>query len=178
MTLVAEKIVVTATEYLETRNINDSHDFNEPFYRAKLNNFDWPLEFAAPSIFCELVWKAALRGGGTVEANQVDRLFSPSPIATHSNFRGSRSFKTGNCPEVGAIAFWRKGNTWTGHMAIVVKVSEDKKEFDVAEGKVLVGSENKFLTTELKKGKRTDLPFMHDKLNLVGFAYPPNREIS
>jgi hypothetical protein len=178
MTVIAEKIVVLAKEFLETKNINDSRDFNEPLYQTKLNEFDWDLAFAAPSAVCELIWKAAIRGGGMTEYRRLDRIFSPSPLATHANFRGCASLKTGNNPEIGSIAFWKKGNGWQGHMAIVVGVSEDKKTFDIIEGKVLSGSENKFLMLELKKGKRTDLPFKNDKLNLIGFGYPPDREIS
>lgn len=180
MSLVAEKIVVTAREFLETRNINDSHDFNEPFFQTKIKETGWELAFAAPSIVCELIWKIAVRGGGNSETRVFDRLFNPSPIATHANFRGSKHscVSTGNCPEPGSIAVWKKGNGWQGHMAIVIWVSEDKKTFDVVEGKVLAGSEAKFLTLEKKEGKRTDLPFKNDKLNLIGFLYPPNREIS
>lgn len=178
MTLVAEKIVVTAREFLETRNINDSYDFNEQFFQTKIKDFAWGLEFAAPSIVCEIVWRSAMRGGGTVEVRHLDRLFSPSPIATHANFRGCKEFSTGNMPQPGAIAFWKKGNSWKGMMSLVLSVSADNKTFDVAEGKVLTGSENQILTLEEKKGKRTDLPFKNDKMNLMGFVYPPNREIS
>jgi hypothetical protein len=35
-----------------------------------------------------------------------------------------------------------------------------------------------FLQCEEKKGKQTGLPFKTDKLNLLGFAYPPGREIT
>lgn len=177
MTLIAEKIVVTAREFLETRNINDSYDFNEPFYQTKIKDFGWGLEFAAPSIVCEIVWGVAMRGGGASEVRHMDRLFSPSPISTHSNFRGCNMFHTGNLPQPGSIAVWRKGNSWKGMMAIVVNVSDDKKTFDVIEGKVLVGSEIQIITVEEKKGKRTDLPFKNDKMNLIGFIYPPDREI-
>jgi len=175
MTKVAEKIVVTALEFLETRNINDSFDYTEPLYQTKLKEFGWPLSFAAQSIVCELVWKIALRGGGMVEFRQVDRLFS-----THANFRGiekgSGGFTTGNVPEPGAIAIWKHGNTWKGEMGIVISVSEDKKEFEQAQGKCLTGN-TKFLTLERKK-KRADNPWKNDRLNLIGFIYPPNREIT
>lgn len=178
MTLIAEKIVVTAREFLETRNINDSYDFNEPFFQTKIKDFGWGLEFSAPSVVCEIVWRVAMRGGGLTEGRLLDRLFSPSPIATHANFRGCKEFSTGNLPQPGAIAFWRKGNSWKGMMSVVVNVSDDKKTFDVIEGKVLTGSEIQIIDIEEKKGKRTDLPFKNDKMNLIGFAYPPNREIS
>lgn len=177
MTLVAEKIVVTALEFLETRNINDSHDFNDPLFKTKMNEYGWDLSFSAASIVCELIWKIAVRGGGMSEYRQLDRLFSPSPVATHCNFRGCPEYKTGNLPEVGAIAVYKKGNGWKGTMLIVVKVSEDKKSFDGIEGRVLEGSDEKFLTLEMKN-RVVGLPFKTDKMNLIGFIYPPNREIS
>lgn len=178
MTLVSEKIVVIANQYLDTKNINDTESFNEPFFQNKISEYGWELPFAARSIGCELIWKEALKGSGSAEARYLDRMFSPSPIATHANFRGSRKFKTGNVPELGAIALWRKGNGWQGIMGIVINVHDDKMGFDIAECVALQGSENRFLTFERKNGKRADLPPKHDSFNILGFIYPPNREIA
>ena len=178
MTLVAEKIVVTAKEFLNKLNINDSQEFNEPFFQNKIKEFNWELSFSASSIACEIIWKKALRGGGMVEGRKIDRLFSPSPVATHSNFRGCKDFKTGNGPEPGSIVVWRRGCGWQGIMAIVTWVSEDKKSFDIIEAHVLQGSDNRFITLEEKKNKRADIPFKSDKFNILGFIYPPNREIT
>lgn len=178
MALICEKVVVTAKEFLNTKNINDSREFNEPIYQAKLRYFNWDLSFAASSMFCEIVWKISVGGVNSLsEWNEIDRMFSPSPIAVHANFRGNKSYKTGNTPEVGALVFWKRGNSWQGHMAIVVWVSEDKKSFDIIEARTVVGSEDKFLNIEERKGKKVGLPFANDKLNILGFVYPKNREI-
>lgn len=177
MTLVSEKIVVTAKDFVNSRNINDCHEFNEPFFLTKIKEFDWDLPFSAGSVGCEVVWKSSIGYGRASIKRQLDRLFSPSPVATHANFRGSKTFKTGNSPEPGAIAVWKRGNSWQGNMAIITEVADDKKTFDVVEFRVMEGSENKFLRAEEKKGKRMDLPFRNDKLNLVGFIYPPAIEI-
>lgn len=178
MTLISERIVVTIREFLSDKNINDCKEFNEPIFRAKLNYFGWELPFAANAIVCELIWKIAIGRESLNEYNHLDRLFSPSPVATHANFRGSKNFKTGSLPEPGALVVYRRGNTWQGYMAIVTNVSADRQSFDVAEGRVLDGSEDRFLTLIEKTGKRMGLPFKEDKLNLVGFIYPPNREIN
>lgn len=175
--MVAEKIVVTAKEFLTERNINDNAEFNQPIYQAKIAQFDWELGFGASSIFCEIVWKIGLAGTGTNSWQTLDRIFSPSPIATHANFRGSRSFKTGDLPEQGAIAFWKRGNSWQGGMGVVVAVSEDKIGFDIIDSRVTRGSDINFMTVCEQPGKKTNLPFRTDKLNLLGFAYPPNIEI-
>lgn len=176
-TMLWEKVVVTAREFLNTKNINDSREMAEPIYRAKLSHCNWELAFAASSIFCEIVWKISIGKDSLSEWGELDRMFSPSPIATHANFRGNRTYKTGNVPELGAIVFWKRGNSWQGHMGIVVWVSEDKLTFDVAEGRGLVGNEDRFINVEEKKGKKMGLPFANDKLNILGFVYPKNQEI-
>lgn len=176
--MLAEKIVVTAKEFLGSKNINDARELNEPFYQTKISEYDWPLQFAAASISCEIIWKIAIGRESISIFRKLDRLFSPSPIATHANFRGTSEYKTGNLPELGAIAVWKRGNSWQGAMAIVIWVSEDKSVFDVAEGRILEGSEDRFIMMKEAKGKRIGLDFRNDKQNLVGFIYPPNREIA
>jgi hypothetical protein len=176
MTLVAEKIVVTAREFLNEKSIDDSAILNEPLFQAKIRQYNWDMRFSVASIGCEVVWKMAISRNRTSEWNQLDRLFTPSPIATHANFVGCRDYVTGNLPEPGALVFYRRGNSWQGAMGIVVEVYPDNS-FDIIEFRVLQGSENKFISTIESKGKRMGLPFREDKLNLLGFVYPKNREI-
>lgn len=177
MAMLWEKVTVTAKEFLGEKNINDERLFNDPLYRSKLVLYEWDLCFAAASVGCELVWRKAIGKESLTEDQRLDKLFSPSPVATHSNFRGCKSYKTGNVPEPGSLAVWRKGNTWQGNMAIVIDVSDDKQTFSVVEFRAVQGSESHFLQPELKQ-KRAGLPFRTDKLNLLGFIYAPNREIN
>lgn len=177
MALVYEKVVVTAKGFLERSNINDAKELAEPVYQAKLRHYNWDLPFSASSIFCEIVWKIAVGKESLSEWQELDRLFTPSPIATYANFRGNKSYKTGNTPEAGALVIWKRGNSWQGHMALVSDVSEDKRSFDIIEARTVVGSEDKFLNIEERKGKKVGLPFANDKLNILGFIYPKNREI-
>lgn len=178
MTMVWEKIVVTAKEFLTEKNINDCAELNQPITQAKIAQYDWETSFAASSIFCEIVWKLALSGTGTHSWQQLDRLFSPSPIATHANFRGSKSFRTGEVPELGAIAIWKRGNSWQGAMGLVHFVSDNKQDFDIIDGRALRGSDDGgFFTVAEQKGKKIGREFKSDKLNLLGFIYPPNIEI-
>lgn len=178
MSMLWEKVVVTAKEFLGDKNINDCREFNEPIYRAKLIHYGWELQFAASSVFVEIVWQIAIGREMTSERQRLDRLFCPSPVATHANFRGCKEYKTGNLPEKGAIAVWVRGQSWQGHMAIVSDVSENKQSFDVIEGRILSGSDGHFVQVKEYKGKQTEMPFSRDKLNLRGFIYPPNREIA
>lgn len=176
MTMLSEKITVTAKEFLNERNINDDAIFSEPIFQAKINQFNWDMRFSAASIGCEVVWKKAISRNRISEWGQLDKLFSPSPVATHANFIGCRDYKTGNLPEIGALVFYRRGNSWQGAMGIVIEVYEDKT-FDIIEFRTLQGSEDKFIATIESKGKRLGLPFREDKLNLLGFVYAKNREI-
>lgn len=176
MAMISERIVVTAKEFLEIRNINDSTVFNEPIFHAKMVHYDWDLSFSAASVMCEIIWKIAIGRDSVTEYQRLDRLFCPSPIATHCNFRGCKSYKTGNLPEIGAISFWRRGNSWQGDMAIVVDVAENKEVFTVISCRTMEGSHNKFLQLEQRE-KRMNLPFKNDKLNQIGFVYAPDREI-
>lgn len=175
--MLSERVVVIAKDFLENNNINYCSQFAEPMYQAKLIHFGWDLQFSASSVFAEIVWKMAI--GETVsERQRLDRLFCPSPIATHANFRGCKDFKTGNIPEKGAIAIWMKGNSWQGSMAIVSDVYEDMETFDVIEARVFTGSEGRIMSVKEYKGKVTTKPFSRESLNLKGFIYPPNREIA
>jgi hypothetical protein len=177
MALISEKVVVTAKGFLERSNFNDNREFNEPIYQVKLSHFNWELKFAAASIFCEVVWKISVGKGSLTEWQELDRIFTPSPFGTYANFMGNSNYKKGNRPEEGALAFWKKGNSWQAHMAVVTGVSEDGNSFDTVEARALIGSEDKFLDISERLGKRVKLPFAVDKLNLLGFVYPKNREI-
>jgi hypothetical protein len=177
MTMLSEKVVVIAREYLSDKDINNCKELTEPLYQTKLQELNWDLQFAASSIACEVIWKDAIGSEGLAHWRQLDKLFSPSPIATHANFRGCRNYNTGNLPEAGSVVVWKRGNSWQGAMAIVVWVSPDKQTFDVVEGRILTGSDTNIIQMEERKGKKMGLSFRNDKLNLVGFIYPPNREI-
>lgn len=178
MAMLAEKVVVIAKEFLGDKNINDCREFNEPVYQSKLIHYGWELQYAAASVFVELVWQIAIGRETTTERQRLDRLFCPSPVATHANFRGCRDYKTGTLPEKGAIAVWVRGQSWQGHLAIVTDVSPNKDSFDVIEGRILTGSEGHFIQVKEYKGKQMDQPFSREKLNLKGFIYPPNREMA
>jgi hypothetical protein len=173
-----ERVVVTAREFLGINNINHCKEFTEPLYQSKIILSGWDMQFAASSIFAEIVWQIAIGRETVTLRQQLDRLFSPSPVATHANFRGCKDYKTGNLPEKGAIAVWVRGQSWQGSLAIVTNVAEDKDTFDVIEGRVLLGSVDKFIQVKEYTGKATNMPFSREKLNLRGFIYPPNREIA
>ena len=177
-TMLWERVVVTAKDFLGDKNINDSREFKEPMYQAKLIHFGWELQFAAATVFVELVWQIAIGRETTTERQRLDRLFCPSPVATHANFRGCREYMTGNLPQKGAIAVWVRGQSWQGYLGIVSDVSPNKDSFDIIEGRILTGSDGHFIQVKESKGKTIDQPFSREKLNLKGFIYPPNREIA
>ena len=177
MTMLSERVVVTAKEFLD-KNINDSKELNEILNRTKWSTFNWNPQFSASSMVCEIIWKIAIGRETSRCWQQLHHLFSPSPIATHANFRGCLDYKTGNLPQKGAIAVWKLGNQWKGDMAIVTDVSNDNTSFDVIKGSLINGSEQIFFKVEERKGKSANSEFRSDKMNLIGFIYPPDREIA
>lgn len=177
MTLIAEKIAVVAREFVESRHIQDSKEFNEPIFQAKLRGFDWGIQYAASSIGCEIMLKTSWGLESIEDWQLLDKIFSPSAVATYCNWRGCTKMKTGNVPEIGAVAFYRRGNSWQGSASIVIAVSEDKQKFDAAETRFINNSGTGLLVTTEFKEKRVSLPFKNDKLNLLGFGYAPNREL-
>lgn len=175
--MLSEKVVVTAKDFL-VKNINDSREYNEILTRTKLNTFNWNAQYSAASVVAEIIWKMAIGRESQRTWQQLDRLFSPSAVATHANFRGCLDYKTGNLPQKGAIAVWRRGNSWQGDIAIVIDVSDDKEMFDVVQGSILNGSSEVFLHVVERKGKKAYTEPRADKMNLLGFIYPPDREIA
>lgn len=177
MTMLSERVVVTAKEFL-AKNINDSRELNEILNRTKWNTFNWSPQYAAASTVCEIIWKMAI-GRETQRCwQQLHHLFSPSPVATHANFRGCLDYKTGNLPQKGSIAVWKLGNQWKGDMGIVTEVSDDNMYFDIIRGSTLQGSEDIFFKVSERRGNQTESPSRQDKMNLIGFIYPPDREIA
>lgn len=119
------------------------------------------------SYFCELVWKEAYEGHEI--ADKLDKLFSGSATATFRQFDVDKTFPTGVLPKVGALAVWRYGNGWQGHIGIVSSLHND--QFKCIEGNTndKGGREGYIVAERIRKEKE---PFKPNGLNLIGFVYP------
>jgi len=105
MAMLWEKVVVTAKEFLETKNINDSYLLNDPLFRAKLVNFEWDLSFSAASIVCELIWKKAIGSESLNDGHRLDRLFSP-PDAGTTKYRSSGQISESELLHAISLKIW------------------------------------------------------------------------
>jgi hypothetical protein len=158
-------IINVANSYLVNNNIGQSDSYNSDWLAAKKIAFGWNDAYATHSYFTEIVWKDAY-GIDSKEWELIDRLFSPSPLATHTNFRGSKHFRTGTSPSIGALAIWRNG--WHSYMGIVSTVYPDEKLFDMIIGQW----ENGKVRINLHIARNADTEYKKDGYNLVGFVYP------
>lgn len=170
MTL-AEKIVAVATSYIGQKEIAGNKGFQNAAFQKKMIDCGWQMSQSWCAYFTELVWKEAF---GTKHPlyKSLDRLFSPSATATFANFKGHpTSFATGAKPKVGALAVWRYGNGWQGHIAVVIEVRADGS-FKTIEGNTNNDGSREGVEVAVKVRKVGE-PFKARGLNLVGFVYPP-----
>lgn len=136
----------------------------DPSFEAKMKAVGWKPTDAWCCYFAELVAKEAFGPGEKWDA--FDKLFSPNCQATFANFSQSEMFKTGNIPRPGALAVWRMGRTWKGHIGIVE--SATSTQFITIEGNTnLAGSREG--THVLRRTRRYVLG--GSGLHLIGFIY-------
>lgn len=162
---IGERIISIANSYLINNNFSQSEEYQSVWLQDKKDAYGWNDAYSMGAWFTEIVWKQAY-GPECPEWTQIDRLFSPSPISTHTNFRGSRHFRTGAMPELGALAIWKNG--WHSYMGIVVSVSHDGNMFDM----IIAQLENNKIRVNLHFSRQAQMEYKKDGYNLVGFVYP------
>lgn len=169
MQTINDKIVQVAQSYLFQEEISGNKGFKNPSFQKKMADCGWNLGQSWCAYFCELVWKEAY-GKTNPLYPALDRLFSPSATATFSNFSGNTQFTTGKTPKVGALAVWRYGNGWQGHIGIVAEI-RNKNEFRSVEGNTNTDGSREGYGV-FNKVRATNLPPKTKGLNLIGFIYP------
>ncbi len=168
---LSDKIVEVANSYLGQQEISGNKGFKNASFQKKMQDCGWQMGSAWCAYFSELVWKEAFGKSHPLYSN-LDRLFSPSAVGTYSNFKGSFNFKAGNTPKIGALAVWRLGNGWQGHIGIVTEIV-DKHTFKSVEGNTNAAGGREGIEVA-KKIRATNMPFRAKGLNLIGFIYPEN----
>jgi len=168
--MIADRIVEAARSYIGMMEKPGNKGWEDPKFEAKMVEVGWKVGHAWCAYQAELIWKEAY-GEKHPLWKSLDRLFSPSAVSTYGNFHGSGSFKTGSAPRVGALAVWRHGTGWTGHIGVVVFVETKSTRFETVEGNTNKAGEREGLAT-LLKSRRTGLAPTAWGLNLIGFVYP------
>jgi len=165
----SEEIVKIAKKYIGQTETQNNSGFNDKLFEQRMKDTGWIKGASWCSFFCELVWKEAYVG--TPIFNEIEKLFSGSATATFKNFDLAKSsgWETGQTPKPGALAVWRLGNGWQGHIGIVIDVHQGK--FSTIEGNTndKGGREGYIVANKMRVlgGK-----YQPNGLNLIGFVYP------
>lgn len=164
--MIHNKIKEIALSYVgKTEKINNS-GFNDAEFEKRMKDTGWNKGLSWCSFFCELVWTEAYKDSSLLP--EVKKLFSGSATSTYKNFDIAK-WEVSQVPKVGALAVWRLGNGWQGHIGIVVEISD--LSFKSVEGNTndKGGREGYIVAIKNRVKKATYQP---KGLNLIGFVYP------
>ena len=164
---MVEKILKIAASYVGQREISGNKGWNDGNFWAKMRTTGWSSGQSWCAYFTELVWTEAYEGSDLKKS--VISLFSASATATYANFSGSKYFKVGKVARPGALAVWRYGVGWRGHIGIVESVKGST--FICIEGNTNNAGEREGVMV-MRKTRRTDVKHSGSGLNLIGFIYP------
>lgn len=165
----AERIVKIAAGYIGQREITGNRGWKDKGFEAKMKATGWLPGHAWCAYFTELVWIEAYKG--TDHAKRFATLFAPSATATFGNFSGSQLYKTGTRPKPGALAVWRQGTGWKGHIGVVETIV-DRDTFTCIEGNTNAAGGREGVAVARKR-RKVVLNGRGPGLNLIGFVYPP-----
>lgn len=168
MTLV-DNVLAAAKKYIGETEKTGNSGFIDPAFQKKMESVGWNNGQSWCAYFAELAWKEGFAGHPLLPS--LDKLFSPSATATFANFSGSKLFKTGTTPALGALVVWRHGNGWQGHVGIVSSIV-DKTTFKAIEGNTNAAGSREGVAV-LEKTRKLGEPFKAQGLNVVGFVYLP-----
>jgi surface antigen len=161
-----DKIVTIAKSYIgKTEKANNS-GFNDAIFEQRMKETGWVKGASWCSYFAELVWSEAYKG--TELESEVKSTFNGSATATYKNFDLAK-WTVSKVPQIGALAVWRHGSGWQGHIGIVVDVAE--LSFKTVEGNTNdKGGREGYIVALKNRSIKTF--YQANGLNLIGFVYP------
>lgn len=160
-----DQIIPTAKKYLGFTEKPANSGFTDADFEKRMKDVGFQKGHAWCSYFAELVWKEAMPEHFAI----LDKLFSGSATATFKNFDLDKTFPTSQKPVPGALAIYRFGSGWQGHVGIVIEVNGDRitniegnsNDQGGREGVAVVRKSRPVKTIPSAKG-----------LNLVGYVHP------
>jgi hypothetical protein len=173
---MSARVIKVAEAYIGKREKKGNSGFVDPDFEKKMRAIGFKTGNAWCAFFGELVWKEAYVAYPNVVA-LFDKLFSASAVATYSNFANSKKFTVSKVPVLGAIAVWRHGNTWMGHLGVVTATDLKADRFVAVEGNTNAGGSREGEQVAAKP-RRLNAPHSEEGLNLIGFIYPPDAALS
>lgn len=165
MQVNTKEIVNVARKYIGEEETTGNSGFKDQLFQKRLEQAGWFKGASWCAFFVEMCCKEA----NNQLMDEYTKLFSGSATATYANFEKA-GYVVNQQPAPGALAVWRHGNTWKGHIGIVTEVVDDKV-FKCVEGNTNNdGSREGYLVAE-KKRHYAPLPFKPEGLNLIGFIH-------
>lgn len=164
--MIAEIIKQTALKYVgETEKPNNS-GFNDAEFEKRMADTGWIKGSSWCAYFTELVWTESYKDSPLLP--EIKKLFSGSATATYKNFDIAK-WQVGTIPKVGALAVWRHGSGWQGHIGIVIE--DNGLSFKTVEGNTNdKGGREGYIVAV--KNRVTKAKYLPNGLNLIGFVYP------
>lgn len=168
--MMQERIVQMAKKYVGQREMKNNSGFKDKDFEKRMKDVGWQDGQAWCSYFAELVWREAYKI--TTYDKELAKLFSGSATQTYKNFQLSGNWEFGATPREGALAVWRYGVGWQGHIGIVYALDEkDPLKFLTIEGNTNQAGGREGIEVA-KKIRFLNKPLTTSGLNLVGFIYP------
>lgn len=159
-----DKVLLVARKYIGQTEKPGNRGFKDAEFEKKMKSVGWAKTQAWCAYFCELVCREAL----PEKDLEFARLFSASAVKTYENFQ--KANKVTDHPTPGALAVWRFGNGWQGHIGVVSEVLSENF-FKTIEGNTnaIGGREGYIVALKTRKLKQ---PYSVKGLNLIGFIIP------
>lgn len=168
---LADHVVRIARSIVGQKELSGNAGFHDPDFQKRMQEVGFKKGEAWCAYTGELIWKEAF-GQDHPFYDLLDQLFSASATKTFSNFEQNENFKTGQFPKRGALAIWRYGKGWQGHMGVVTELFNGPAFLSVEGNTNKAGGREGIEVAEKKR--RTLEPYKPNGLNLVGFVYLPD----
>lgn len=167
--MISDKIKEVALKYVGEKETAGNSGFEDPEFQKKMEHVGWQKGQAWCSYCAENIWKEAYKLYKPEIVPLLDKLFSASATTTYKNFDLSPEFEVSRVPVVGALAVWRHGVGWQGHIGTVI-------EFGTVTFKAVEGNTNSEGGREgievAIKSRMIDYDVKPNGLNLIGFVIP------
>lgn len=164
-----DKIVSTARSFIGQEEIPQNQGFKDASFNAFMNDAGFYKGASWCGFFDIVVLTIVYSGSHWLPI--LKKHLSPGTILMWENFVGSKEFKTGQVPKVGAIVIWSEPNGRSGHTGLVMTVND--MNFTSVEGNTNSnGSSNGNAVCE--HSHLATLTKDKTKRYILGFVYMPD----
>lgn len=119
---IGQRIVTEAKRWLHVVEHGKNAGFNDPVFEHNMRKLGWRPGQAWCAYFCKLIWLNVYEDTDLYDV--LDKVLSPSVLATWRNAKASPVIKTSEKPVVGGIVCWGTGNG-KGHEGIHIEIRDE-----------------------------------------------------